>query len=227
MSVYFCGDTHQDTDLHKLSSDRFSSKDLTKEDFVLICGDCGAVWDGGGTDRYLQKWYGKKPWTTLFIDGNHENFDLLELYPITFWNGGKVRFITDSLIWLMRGEIYTIDGKTIFTMGGASSHDKEYRKEGRSWWARELPSEEELENARRNLQKVGNRVDYIVTHCAPSAVQAILKPTRESDLLTDFLSELESVEYEKWFFGHYHTDRDIDGKHIALFDKIWKARQKG
>ena len=223
MSLYFCGDTHQDVDLHKLASERFPAKGLTKEDFVLICGDCGAVWDGGGTDRYLQKWYDKKPWTTLFIDGNHENFDLLERYPVSEWNGGKVRFITDSLIWLMRGEIYTIDGKTVFTMGGASSHDKEYRKEGRSWWARELPSEEELENTRRNLQKVGNRVDYIVTHCASSAIQAIIKPARERDLLTDFLSELESVEYEKWFFGHYHVDRDIDGKHIALFDRIWKG----
>jgi hypothetical protein len=62
-----------------------------------------------------------------------------------------------------------------------------------------------------------------MTHCASSAIQAIIKPARERDLLTDFLSELESVEYEKWFFGHYHVDRDIDGKHIALFDRIWKG----
>lgn len=223
MSVYVCGDTHQDIDLGKLSSARFPAKDLTKKDFVIICGDCGAVWDGGGTDRYLRKWYGQKPWTTLFIDGNHENFDLLERCPVSQWNGGNVRQITDSLICLMRGEIYTIDGKTFFTMGGASSHDKAYRKEGRSWWARELPSEEEFERARNNLNRYENNVDYIVTHCASSAVQAILKPEREPDILTDFLSGLETIRYRKWFFGHYHTDRDLDGRHIALFDRVQKV----
>ena len=70
MSLYVCGDVHQDIDLGKLTSARFAAKGLSKNDYVLICGDCGAVWDGRGTDRYLQKWYDRKPWTTLFIDGN-------------------------------------------------------------------------------------------------------------------------------------------------------------
>ena len=220
MSFYVCGDTHQDIDLGKLNSKRFCAKHLNKNDYVLICGDCGAVWDHAGTDRYLQKWYDKKPWTTLFIDGNHENFDLLETYPVCEWNGGLVHFITPSLIHLMRGQIYTIDGRKIFTMGGASSHDKERRKEGFSWWASELPTEEELETARNNLALAENRVDYIFTHCAGNRIQDIISPEKEKNCLTNFLNSLEDVSFQAWYFGHYHTDLQADKKHIALFEKV-------
>ena len=220
MSFYVCGDTHQDIDLGKLTSKRFSAKNLNKNDYVLICGDCGATWDNGGTDRYLQKWYDKKPWTTLFIDGNHENFDLLETYPVCEWNGGLVHFITPSLIHLMRGQIYTIDGRKIFTMGGASSHDKERRKEGFSWWTSELPTEEELETARNNLALAENRVDYIFTHCAGNRIQDIISPEKEKNCLTNFLNSLEDVSFQAWYFGHYHTDRTIEARFFCLFDQI-------
>ena len=222
MSLYVCGDTHQDIDLHKLTSARFPAKELTKKDFVLICGDCGILWDGGGTDRYLKKWYDEKPWTTLFIDGNHENFDLLEALPVSKWHGGKVHRITDSLIHLMRGQVYTIENHTLFTMGGAASHDKEYRKEGRSWWKRELPSDADYEEARCNLNAAGGKIDYIFTHCAPTEIQRHLKPEREADALTDFLSEIEKTKFLAWFFGHYHLDRKIDEKHSALFENVIK-----
>ena len=220
MSFYVCGDTHQDIDLGKLNSKRFCAKHLNKNDYVLICGDCGATWDNGGADRYLQKWYDKKPWTTLFIDGNHENFDLLETYPVCEWNGGLVHFITPSLIHLMRGQVYTIDGRKIFTMGGASSHDKERRKEGFSWWTSELPTEEELETARNNLALAENRVDYIFTHCAGNRIQDIISPEKEKNCLTNFLNSLEDVSFQAWYFGHYHTDLQADKKHIALFEKV-------
>lgn len=46
-----------------------------------------------------------KSYTTLFVDGNHENFDRLSDYPIDTWNGGKVHKIRPSVIHLMRGQI--------------------------------------------------------------------------------------------------------------------------
>ena len=220
MSFFVCGDTHQDIDLKKLTSKRFCAKGLTKNDYVLICGDCGALWDHGGTDRYLQGWYDGKPWTTLFIDGNHENFDLLEAYPVSEWNGGLAHIITPSLIHLMRGQVYTVDGRKLFTMGGASSHDRERRKVGVSWWERELPSEEEFALARKNLALAENRVDYIFTHCASGRMQDIVSPEKEKNALTDFLDSLEDGCFREWYFGHYHKDFRADEKHTALFEKI-------
>lgn len=211
--IYFTGDIHGGIDIHKLGS-RIAPqlKELTKSDYVIICGDFGLIWDDSAEEKFWRKWLEEKPFTILFIDGNHENFDKLNAFPVTEWNGGKIHRISDSIIHLMRGQVFTIDGKKIFTMGGASSHDKEYRKEGVSWWPEELPSYEEYEEARRNLKAHDQKVDIIVTHCAPFNVQhEIVLRKREfsyrSDSLTDFLSEIEwNTDFSAWFCGHYHVD---------------------
>lgn len=99
---------------------------MTKEDYVIICGDFGGVWNKeveNKEEKHLLDWLEEKPFTTLFVDGNHENFDRLYSYPVELWHGGKVHKIRPSVIHLMRGQIYEIDGKSFFTFGGASSHD--------------------------------------------------------------------------------------------------------
>ena len=170
--IYVTGDTHGDLDLYKLNSKFFKEgKKLTKNDYVIVCGDFVCCWDNGNFDDYIQDWYNAKPWTTLFVDGNHENHDLLDTYPVTEWNGGKVHMISNSIIHLMRGQVFTIEGQKFFTFGGAQSHDMWCRKEGRDWWAREMPSDEEYEEGFRNLKKVNYEVDYVITHCAPDQVQ--------------------------------------------------------
>ena len=50
-------------------------------DYVVIAGDFGGLWDGSQKDQYWLDWLNKKPFTTLFVDGNHENFDLLNTLP--------------------------------------------------------------------------------------------------------------------------------------------------
>ena len=56
------------------------------------------MWDGTEEEQKLLDWYNDKPWTTLFCDGNHENFDLLSKYPVEEWNGGKVQYAVDYII---------------------------------------------------------------------------------------------------------------------------------
>lgn len=222
MSLYVCGDIHGGIDLHKLTTKMFpEGKALTKDDYVVICGDCGVVWDNSKSDFYLQDWFDDKPWTTLFVDGNHENHDALDDMPVEEWNGGKVHRISDSILHLMRGQVFEIDGRKLFTMGGASSHDKIYRKEGISWWAKELPSDDEYQEAAINLAKNDNCVDYIFTHCAPDRMQTRISHWYEKDKLTNFLQVIDdTVEYKKWFFGHYHIDAEYDKKFNALYDDV-------
>ncbi len=79
MMIFITGDLHGENDIHKLSTSCFAmQKTLSRSDYVIICGDFGLVWDDSPTDRYWLKWLDGKPWTTLWIDGNHENFDLLK-----------------------------------------------------------------------------------------------------------------------------------------------------
>lgn len=115
--IFITGDTHGD--FTRFSSENFpEQKDMTKEDFVIICGDFGGVWDGSRRERYWLDWLEDKPFTTLFVSGNHENYDLLAGYPVEHWHGGKVQPIRASLLHLTRGQFFQIGGKRIFTMGG-------------------------------------------------------------------------------------------------------------
>ncbi|MBR1864809.1 MAG: metallophosphatase family protein [Ruminococcus sp.] len=208
------GDIHGAMDIGKLDND-FNPmlSNMTKEDFVLICGDFGLVWSDDEEDRYWRSWLDSQPYTTLFIDGNHENFDLLNAYEVEEWHGGKVHRISDSIIHLMRGQVYEIDGKKFFTMGGASSQDIELRELGVSYWEEELPNDKEYEEAVANLDKSDYVFDYIITHCAPTYIEEeMVEITRnrgyEANELTDFLEEIAfKVYYKKWYCGHYHVDR--------------------
>lgn len=220
--IYITGDTHGMEDWEKINTSNFpEQKHMNAEfDYLIIAGDFGGVWDGSDTDVYIQNAYEQRNFTTLFIDGNHENHDLLDKYPVEEWHGGKVHKISDRIFHLMRGQVYMIDGITFFTMGGAESTDKQYRKENESWWARELPSDEEYRKAIDNLRKVDFKVDVVLTHCAPEGyigkeMSGVVD--RSGNRLTRFLDSLIvdcGLKFKHWYFGHYH--RDMDWENFSL-----------
>jgi len=224
--IYITGDTHTPIDISKLNTAKFpDQKTLSKSDYVIVCGDFGGVWDYSEEGRYWLDWFEKKSFSTLFVDGNHENFDMLSDYPLEDFLGGKVHRIKKSVYHLMRGQVFNIDGSKFFTMGGASSRDKEFREEGVSWWPEEMPSKEEYTEAVRNLEKHGNAVDYIITHCAADSIQREIDVTTHygTNMLTDFLEAIKNkVSYKHWYFGHYHEDIEIDDKHTCVYYKIIK-----
>lgn len=125
---------------------------------------------------------------------------------------------------LERGYIFDICGYTCFCMGGASSHDKACRTEGKSWWPEELPSKEEYELAAAELEKHNDTVDYIFTHCGPKSIIDILYHNiqPEYDDLTTFFENYVNrfVAFKAWFMGHYHVDRSINNKYHVLYDDI-------
>jgi len=224
--IFITGDTHGEVDIRKFNSRKFSEqKNLTKSDFIIITGDFGLLWDGSNEYNYWLKWLSEKNFTTLFIDGNHENFEMLNSYLVITWNGGKAHQITDSVIHLMRGQIFLIDGYKFFTFGGAKSSDKEFRKEGVSWWKEEMPNQEEYVEGFRNLEVNKWKVDFIVTHTCPVKFQKVLLEKYDKDLeitkLNQYLSEIDSkTNYKHWYFGHNHLDEDLTDKHTILYNKI-------
>ena len=240
--IFITGDTHGMIDWEKINTTRFpEQKNLTKNDYLIILGDFGGIWGDEGEDRYIIKTYEKRNFTTLFIDGNHENHDLLDSYPVEEWHGGKIHKISNSVFHLMRGQVFEIDGKTFFTMGGAESTDKQYRKEGQSWWVREMPSDKEYKEARKNLAQYDFKVDVVLTHCAPEGyIWEKLNPIYESDMskiisepmgsivarsgnrLTRFFDSLilaRHLEFKHWYFGHYHRNMDWD-KFSLVYNKV-------
>ena len=242
--IYITGDTH--SDFSRFNEDNFPIQtEMTKDDYVIICGDFGGVWtfeDENSREKEMLDWVNSRNFTTLFVDGNHENYTRLYNYLAQEWNGGKVHKIRDSVLHLMRGEVFNIDSKRFFVFGGARSHDihdgilnldeeeriYEYRKRGAyfrirdfSWWDLELPTNEEMENGIKNLERVDYKVDYIISHCCPTSIQTLLNPIYEKDILTDYLQEIsEKCEFKKWYFGHYHENKQLNSQFTCLYEDI-------
>jgi len=227
MSIYITGDIHGTHDIQKLTTALFTEqKDLTKKNYVIILGDFGLTWDESEDRKYWLKWLDDKNFTTLFLDGNHENFDSLYKYPVVDFLGGKTHQIRPSIYHLMRGEIFTIEGLKFFTFGGGISIDKMYRVEGVSWWPQEIPNYAEIENGYQNLEKNDWIVDYVLTHAAPSRLSLMLHSHHnESDEVTRILDQFEEkIICKKWFFGHHHIDEEIDDKFKVFYNKIERIK---
>ncbi len=116
--VYLTGDTHGDLDRFKHGKLRW----LTKRDTVIVLGDFGFVWDGSKAEQKRLAWLCKRPYTILFLDGSHENYDLLAAYPIVLgdfgfvWDGSKAE--QKRLAWLCKRP-YTI----LFLDGSHENYD--------------------------------------------------------------------------------------------------------
>ncbi|WP_346961297.1 metallophosphoesterase [Clostridium sp.] len=248
--IFITGDTHAEWPSRFSTSAFPEQKTLTKEDFVIVCGDFG-IWDNSSKENYWLDWLDSKPFTTLFVSGNHSNYDILDTLPTSTWRNGKVNFIRPSVIHPKRGQIFDINNKTFFTFGGASSHDIQdgilettdpnfkrrkkildknyslYRINHISWWERELPSNEELQEGINNIKAAGNKVDYIITHSPYTSILNHLDGgfgLYKTDILTDYLQKIkENIEYTYWFFGHMHINRTFhEEKATCLYEQILK-----
>lgn len=244
--VYVTGDTHGN--FKRFWKTYFPEQNkMTKEDYVIITGDFGGMWDGSRRERQELDHLDHLPFTLLFVDGNHENFDLLNAFPEADWHGGRVHQVREHVLHLMRGQMYEIGGYTFFTMGGAQSHDvgdgildpdapnfaEEYEKKRRSrqafrvkgwsWWPDEMPSEKEYEAALSTLEQANWKADYIISHCAPTRIAMELEHHYHPDKLTDFLELVnQQADFHYWLFGHYHDSRNVREKHVLLYEQIVK-----
>lgn len=211
------GDTHGEEGRF-LHPEEPANKYLQKGDYLFICGDFGYLFDDSYRETKFLKYLAEDiPFTICFCDGNHENFNTLNSYEVSEWKGGKVHVIKRDkdgiakVIHLMRGQVFEIERKKIFVFGGAYSIDKATRTEGRSWWPQEIPSEEEKDEAIKNLESANWEVDYIITHAAPEETMSIFHPEHVYEMpLNGFLEYIrEKVTYSHWYMGHLHKDEDV------------------
>lgn len=229
--IYVTGDVHADIDIDKLDK-LAQTQAMTKDDVVIVAGDMGILWDQSysRSEQELVKKYEAYPFTTAFVDGNHENHDRLDvLEEVDKW-GNKVGFISDSVLHLKRGRVYAINGKTIWAMGGGFSIDKSRRVEFISWWRQEQPSYKQMQEGLYNLDLHSRKVDAIITHTAPRAIFNKMnaapfrhfqyKDAREELAFQEYLQQVaDSISFDNWFFGHFHDDIDVDKKFHCLYER--------
>ena len=196
--VYLTGDTHGELDRFKDGGLRRAGKG----DFVVVLGDFGFVWDGSKAEQKNLDWLRKRPYTILFLDGSHENYDLLEQYPTEERFGGLVQPLGGNVYHVCRGSVLELP--------------------------QEMPSDEEYARCEAALEANGWQVDYVLTHDAPSKfLDFSVLAEGENNRLHLFLDKVVmKTTYEKWFFGCHHKDVQLSTKSRCLFCDVVSIGEK-
>lgn len=208
--IYFISDLHGGECMGEFVKYLDEARD---SDLLIVLGDIGLHFRDTEENRAFDELVLSSKKKIAFIDGNHENFDFLETFPIGERYGAPVRVLSENVIWLQRGYIYEIEGKSFFTFGGCKSTEK--WKVTKFFWPQEEPTEEQIERAYANLQAHGNKVDYILTHKCDQGGEP---ETVELHRLCDYITE--NVDYKMWYAGHWHKYAKGGDKLLFIYNVL-------
>ena len=195
-------------------------------------GDAGINYNGWVLDREKKELLKILPITLFCIHGNHEQRpDTIDSYAEKRWHGGIVYWEEDypNLLFAKDGEIFDLDGKQTIVIGGAYSIDKMIRViYGYGWWADEQPSDEIKRYVEEQLEKRNWKIDVILSHTVPLKYEPremFMTGVDQSNVdksTEEWLDWIEEkLEYQKWYCGHYHTEKKI-GKVDMKYKEIEK-----
>lgn len=216
--IYLTGDTHGD---FSRIEEFCQENETTKDDVLIILGDAGINYFLNHRDENLKDELDQLPITLFCIHGNHEERPYeIDTYEEMEWRGGIVYVEEEhpSILFAKDGEVYDFEGKKAIAIGGAYSVDKHYRlRNGLHWFMTEQPDDIIKNNVELKLDKLGWRVDYVLSHTTPLRYEpreVFLPGINQSlvDKTTEkWLDEIEDrLDYDMWYCGHYHTEKQID-----------------
>lgn len=219
--IYITGDTHRE--FYKLHD-----VEKNKDNMLIILGDVGINYYLDERDKKLKEQLNSYNIKLFCIQGNHEERpENISTYKEIDMFGGKV-FIEEeypNLIFAKNGELYDIDNKKVLVIGGAYSVDKNYRIiYGYPWFKDEQLNKEEMDNILNKYK--GQYIDIVLSHTCPlkyEPTEVFMKGIDQSHIdksMERFLDKVEhSINYDKWYCGHYHTEKQID-KLEFMFGRI-------
>jgi len=225
LMIYVTGDTHGNFERIQEFCDELNTN---KEDIMIILGDAGINFYGSG-DRSRKKKLQKLPITLFCIHGNHEQRpETIESYRLDDFRGGKV-YVEDEfpdIKFAKDGQIYNFNDKEYIVIGGAYSVDKFYRlARGVNWFPDEQPSDEIKAEVGAVLTDHKWQVYGVLSHTCPlkyEPVEVFLPMIDQSTVDKTTEEWLDSIEgklcYEKWYCGHYHTEKSVDKMRFMFND---------
>lgn len=215
--IYITGDIHGDlSDLDSRSIGK-----LKKDDILIVTGDFGFLWDNSKKEIKSLKKLSKRKYKILFVEGVHENFDMINSHESVELFGSTALKISDNIYCLKRGGIYTIEGKTIFALGGGGADDPFENGELDPTNDKAMPTDEQLKEAVDRLQEIRKKVDIIITHEAPASVKRLIRRDSNINDLNIFLDTLlHNVKYKMWYFGSLHTDRALSTNMTCVWEDV-------
>lgn len=225
--IYITGDKH--ADFREVFYFCYANK-TTLDDILIVLGDAGINYYASDKDYMLKDSLLQYPITFFCIHGNHEERpENIKTYKTKKFHNGIVYYEEDypNILFAKDGEIYNFNNHNVLVIGGAYSVDKYFRlARGYNWYESEQPNDKIKNKVKKVLKDLDNRVDIILSHTCPYKYlprEMFLDGIDQStvDNSTEyFLDEIEeSTDYNLWYCGHYHTDKEID-KLIFMFHKI-------
>lgn len=231
--LYITGDTHGDW---REFEQRMHPYKLTADDILIVTGDFGFSMDKWTAINWIKM---DRSYTTLFCDGNHENFDVLDSLPLVSRYGDLVSRFDENTFRLLTGHMYTLEGIKTFVFGGASSIDKDWRVDpdivkvhGKLWWQQEVPTKESVDCARRVLEENGWCFDLFISHTTrpdfrrrileDMSVESFYDPVEDLILSLEQEIEFHGGSWQASYFGHLHRDVDIGRRH-CLYHRVLKV----
>lgn len=207
--IYLISDLHSGADADGF---RRHIESVGDDDITVILGDVGLKFEDTEECRKFDEWFLSLKKKIAIIDGNHENHPYLCSQPEDEAYGDTVYRLTDNIVYLKRGHIYEIEGKSCFVMGGCKSSQKWF--DAGLVYEGEIPSAKEIALGKRALADRGNKVDYILTHK--------YQKSSEGDIFADTLEGLTAyidkfVSFKKWYAGHFHGHYDVDNLHTIIY----------
>jgi hypothetical protein len=197
----FLGDLHCDYEYTRKAIVRAKKEGAQ---VIVQLGDFGYQFPDTYLDM-IQGWMHSYGMLFTFIDGNHENFDILYSYPVS---EDGVRRLRERLWHLPRGFRWNWSGVNFLALGGAHSVDKSGRTPGASWWP-----QEHINYAEFATTIEGGPTDVMVTHDCPKGFDLKLGDSSwipEEDLVSADMhrhivfSVVQAVTPKWLFHGHYH-----------------------
>ena len=225
--IYITGDKH--ADFREVFYFCYANE-TTLDDILIVLGDAGINYYANEKDYMLKNSLLQYPITFFCIHGNHEERpEKIKTYKTRKFHNGIVYYEEDypNILFAKDGEIYNFNNHKVVVIGGAYSVDKHFRKAyGYNWYESEQPSEKTKNKIVRVLKDLDNKIDIILSHTCPYKYlprEMFLEGVDQStvDNSTEyFLDKIEeTTDYNLWYCGHYHTDKEID-KLIFMFHKI-------
>lgn len=226
--IYITGDKHGDfNDIFN-----FCTKyKTTREDILIVLGDAGINYFASERDYILKNSLLQYAITFFCVHGNHEERpENIKSYKTKEFHNGLVSYEEDypNILFAKDGEIYDFNDKKVLVIGGAYSIDKHTRLElGYIWYESEQPNDEIKRRVVDVLGEHNNKVDIILSHTCPFKYlpyEVFLQGVDQSkvDQSTEhFLDKIESTTiYDKWYCGHFHTDKTVDKLRFMFNDII-------
>ena len=228
---YITGDKHRDFKSVKSFCKR---KKTRREDVLIILGDAGLNYYCDEMDDKLKRKVSKLPITLFCIHGNKEKRPQnIDTYGIRNFCTGKVYYEPKypNINFAIDGEVYAFEGRKYLVVGGAHSVNKlECLAECLPYWDDEMPDNQVKSTVEEKLRSESNRIYGMLTHTCPmkyiptemlmstkaaESTESLDYPLDIDRSTEEWLDKLEeTVDYQIWYCGHYHIDKEIDKLHM-------------